>query len=247
MKKITTILFALTMFVAANAQIIRGTIGNAIFTDYTGSTSTVYGLDFTLDGINEFAIYQGYDPMTGDPIENGSIVFNYEEGGNNVATDPEAWDYFNTFSIGDVIGPSTSFSSYGDCYFADYTPSSTPLYLGFRIKFGAYIHYGYAQVTMTQAGVEWNEIYFNAIPNAPITIGGTQEAITTVEEASLNIRTLGNRQLGISQANVAPVQVYDMMGRQVGSATASEVVITLPAAGVYVVSTPTIRRAVVVE
>lgn len=247
MKKITTFLFALSLLAAANAQIVRGAIGNALFTDYTGVTTTVYGLDFTHDGINEFAIHQGYDPMTGDPIENGSIVFNYEEGGNNVATDPEAWDYFNTFSTGDVIGPSTSFSSYGDCYFADYTPSSTPLYLGFRIKFGAYIHYGYAQVTMTQAGVEWNEIYFNAIPNAPITIGGTQEAISTVEAASLDIRTLGNRQIGISQSNAAQVQVFDMMGRQVGTTSATEAVITLPAAGVYVVATPTIRRAVVVE
>ena len=246
MKKVFTTLFLVVAMMAANAQITRGTIGMGNYTDYSGATNNVYGLDFNNDGTNEFAIQTGYDGMTGEPVENGSIVFNWEENGTNVATDAEMWDYFNLFTVGSTISSSTSFSSYGDCYFSDYTPSSTPLYLGFRLKLGSNIHYGYAKVTITAEGVNWQEIYYNATPNAPITIGSTQ-AISQATNARFDICTLGNRQIRFCQDAATQVVISDMMGRQVSNICADQATITLPAVGIYVVSTPTARRTIVVR
>lgn len=130
---------------------------------YPGWPIPTSGLDFDKDGTIEFRVY---DSPTG--LDYGYIIFNYEDGGNNLTTN---WDEVSPVAEGSTIDGSCSFGSYGD---ATLDASPATQYIGFRIKFDDGIHYGWTKVTISGTHVDWCEVYYEKTPNKAIKAGQKQ-------------------------------------------------------------------------
>jgi len=245
MKKIT--LFAALVMCAslAFAQVTKGTVGNGNFTNYASSTSVCYGLDFNNDGTCEFALKTGYDMGSGDEYANGSVEYVYSSS-NNVLTNAETWDYFQLLSLGQTVSVTSSFNGQGDCFFEDYSAIGNTAYVGFRLKYTG-IHYGYAKISLSGATVSWDAIYYNATASAAIAVG---ETATDVDNAAANhfiAAAMDGHQLNIVQDNDEVIDIYTVNGMKVESVKGTNVTVTLPAGGVYVLKSATSSTKILVK
>jgi len=252
MKKALFLLGAAMLCTIANAQVTRGTVGNASYTNWENQTETRMGLDFNNDGVNEFALNNGYDMNTGDAIENGAVEYVFSST-NNVHTDAEMWDYFKLLNSGDVINVASGFNGQGDCYFEDYTAIGNCAYVGFRIQAGG-MCYGYAKVSFNGTSVNWEEIFYNATPSAAITVGetgnGGGEEPVGINQAEANhfiAAAMGNHQLNIVQDQAETINVYDIAGRKVATVNSTNSTITLPAEGIYILRSATTSAKILVK
>lgn len=154
-------------------QVTKGTIGNGNFTNWQGTTSEEYGLDFNNDGILEAKLITGYDMNTGDDWTNGSIEYAYGKL-EIVVPNSETWDVFSLMNQGETVGSTSLFAGQGDAYFDDYsTVSTTASYVGLKIVINSSTYYAYAKIHRDAQEIVWDEIYYNATANASITIGDT--------------------------------------------------------------------------
>jgi len=247
MRKTFTLFCAIVVCAMATAQVTKGIVGMGSFTNWNNETSIRYGLDFNNDGTCEFALNKGYDMESGDEYTNGAVEYVYSSQ-NNVVTNSDTWDYFALLSSGTDVNVSSSFNGQGDCYFEDYTAIGNGAYVGFRVKIGSSLHYGYAKVTEKSQTLSW-EIYYNATASAAITVGAT-EGPTSVDEAMVNhfiVVAMDNHQLNIVQENDETIEIYTINGVKVASVSGTENTVTLPAGGVYVLKSQTSSAKILVK
>lgn len=249
MKKALLFLGAALLCTMANAQVTRGTVGNGNYTDWSGETSTRYGLDFNNDGTCEFALNRGYD-WDGNEYANGAVEYVFSST-NNVHTDADMWDYFKLLNTGDVINVASGFNGQGDCTFDDFSAIGSCAYVGFRVQANG-LCYGYAKISLTGATVNWDEIYYNATPSSAITVGQTAggEEPVGIDEAEVNhfiAAAMDGHLLNIVQDRAEVINVFDITGRKVASVNSTNSTITLPAGGVYVLRSATTSAKIYVK
>lgn len=214
MKKFTLIAAFITMTASfALAQVTKGTIGNGSYTNWEGSTSTQYGLDFDNDGNLEATLKTGYDEVSFEGWTNGSIEFVY---GTMELVVGERWDLFKLLNSGESVGTSSDFGGEGDCSFGDFEAISTSAsYVGFKIIKGDATYYGYAKVHRSTGEIIWDEIYYEATAGKVITVGDTG-APTGIENVIMTkapeIRKVMIEGIIYIERNG---QLYDINGRQV--------------------------------
>ena len=101
MKRLFLLSLALLTFSIANSQIVNGHIGTGNITIAGTEWTNVYGIDFNNDGILEFRL-SDFSGVEGNQV-NAYISYNWTEGGNNVVSDPEIWDYAAVLASGQVV------------------------------------------------------------------------------------------------------------------------------------------------
>lgn len=212
MKKFT--LFAAILMVAslASAQVTKGTIGIGSYTNYAGSTSSEYGLDFDNDGVIDVVIRDGYD-FSDNTCGNASLEYS-DAKVQLVVPGEDSWDVLRLMNVNEVVGASCSFGGYGDGYFQDYTAVSTSAsYVGFSYKKNGQTYYAYAKIHRTDSDVVWDGVYYNATANASITTGSTPTGI-----ADRNINNKPAVRKVVIDGNLyieRDGKLYDFSGRQV--------------------------------
>ena len=151
--------------------IVRGTIVNGEWQKT---------LDFNNDGTSEYHLTTGMD-MTGKSTQYGGVMIDVT--GCNIWTvsagyPTEGWDQIQNLAEGTEVGASGVYGSEGDAYIQ--TNKGTTQYVGFKLKIGANIHYGWGKVTLANGtdgydyNANWEEIYYNSTPNAAIKVGQRQ-------------------------------------------------------------------------
>lgn len=176
MKKVCLLVIALFVTLWASAAIVQGTIGNGIYVDWNGSSSTQYGLDFNNDGNLEFRIYSTSDAYD-DELTNCVVTFNYSSG-NNIWTG-STWDAMQSLTYNTSIGSNGNWASEGDAFLVDgydgtpYIPLNQDCYIGFLIKINGNTHYGWAKVRMTGTTATWLQCAYESTPNTAINAGAT--------------------------------------------------------------------------
>lgn len=212
MKKFT--LFAAILMVAslASAQVTQGTIGQGNYTNYAGSTTTEYGLDFDNDGVIDVVIRDGYD-FNGNAC--GKASFEYSDSKVQlVVPNSDSWDILRLMNVNEVVGSSCSFGGYGDGYFEDFSAISTSAsYVGFRYTKNGQNHYAYAKLHRSGNDVVWDGVYYNATANTSITTGSTPTGI-----ADRNINNKPAVRKVVIDGNLyieRDGKLYDFSGRQV--------------------------------
>jgi len=212
--------------VCVNAQVVTGTIGNGTFVDWSGYSSTEYGLDFNNDGTLEFALKSA---ETETPSTNCAIQWTWSENGNNVVTagtlDSGGWDEVSPIQAGNAIGANSNWGGEGDAYIVNYygdvmLPVNQDCYLGFKIKLGTNVHYGWAKVKLTgnaSAGYNatWSQIAYNTTPNASINAGQTGVGIASYDNVKISVYpNPATSVLNItSETQFESVEIYNVNGQ----------------------------------
>lgn len=243
-----------TAFTGANAQITAGRIGSGPYTDYSGQTTTVTGIDLNNDGAVDFKIGTAYEMV--DPyreIENGSLEFKWQGSGYVSLTNivvmgstEDGWDKIKNLPANTTVDASSNWNSQGDAYVQ--LGSGNAQNVGLRVYVNGNTYYGYATVTVSGTTCTWNSVYFNATPNAAIRVGQTSGGGDGIENATgSNFKVFANgKTIRIWDLENTEVQVYDMGGRLVASEkTADNCTVNVPEAGVYVVRANGVSRKVV--
>ena len=240
MKKRTLTMALATAFMlyagTSLAQIRAGLVGYGAFTDFDGSVSTVYGLDFDNDGHLEFKI-------STNNITNDYIIWSWSEGGNNVCNSSMGWDYAAALSQGTPIGPSSNWEGQGDCMVNETYPSQ--YFIGFRFRRDDGVHYGWAMVNVSSSAVNWVDIYYQATPGMAINAGDNGSAAITEAEANYEILATGNNTIRINADNGEEFRIYDLSGRNVAICHGNSAVV-MPTKGVYVVKNRNTANKVIV-
>ena len=247
MKRLVLLSLALLTFSIANAQIANGRIGTGNITIAGTEWTDVYGIDFNNDGILEFRL-SDFSGVEGNQV-NAYISYNWTEGGNNVVSDPEVWDYAAVLAAGQVVDANSAFGGYGDATFQDLTSVPERIFVGFRILLADGVHYGWAEAVVSTSAsdivLNWVACAYNTTPNASITIGNTA-AITHVEAPAIHAYALGNNRLHV-ETDGSEVMLYDISGRQLNTIPCNnEVTITMQQSGLYLVRVGSITRKVMV-
>lgn len=247
MKRLVLLSLALLTFSIANAQIANGRIGNGNITIAGTEWTDVYGIDFNNDGILEFRL-SDFSGIEGNQV-NAYISYNWTEGGNNVVSDPEVWDYAAVLAAGQVVDANSTFGGYGDATFQDLTTVPERIFVGFRILLADGVHYGWAEAVVSTSAsdivLNWVACAYNTTPNASVTIGNTA-AITHVEAPAIHAYALGNNRLRVV-TDGSEVMLYDISGRQLNTIPCNnEVTITMQQSGLYLVRVGSITRKVMV-
>ena len=247
MKRIVLLSLALLMFSIANAQIANGRIGIGNIIIAGTEWTDVYGIDFNNDGILEFRI-SDFSGVTGNQV-NAYISYNWTEGGNNVVSDPEVWDYAAVLTSGQVVDASSNFDGYGDATFQDLTTVPERIFVGFRILLDDGVHYGWAEATVSTSAndivLNWGSCTYNTTPNAPVTIGSTA-AIANVETPTVRAYALGENRLRV-ETDGDEVSIFDIDGRQLNSVHCNgSVTVNMQQSGLYFVRVGCATRKVVV-
>lgn len=217
----------LLVFVGTTVQatIVQGTIGNG---DYEGSQA--YGLDFNNDGTIEYYITFGANQYA--DFTNTTIMFSWTEGGNNVWTsgtlETEGWDNVHALTAGTSIGASANWEAQGDAYLVPFygepvVPLNQEIYVGFRLKFGSNVHYGWAKVKVTGSetagySAQWISCAYENTPNTAIAAGATTSPTAVADNEQLSVSVYPNPvtdYVVVEGANNAEVAVFDMNGRSV--------------------------------
>lgn len=247
------ILLGAVMFLALarlDAQIVVGTVGQGSFTDWSGSTSSRFGLDFNNDGVLEFVLKDAEASVSATRC---ALEWSYSDNGNNVWTAGDlnqgGWDEILAISANASISSSGNWEGQGDAYLVNYydevvVPVNQDFYVGFRVKVNGSTHYGWARVKLTgnaNSGytADWQQIAYNSTPNAPISAGQTGNVgikehqisgITIYPNPVQNILIID----GLEQ--VANVTIYDMYGNMMFTESMVEDKINVAnfPAGVYV-------------
>lgn len=248
MKRLVLLSLALLTFSIANAQIANGRIGNGNITIAGTEWTDVYGIDFNNDGILEFRL-SDFSGIEGNQV-NAYISYNWTEGGNNVVSDPEVWDYAAVLASGQVVDANSTFGGYGDATFQDLTTVPERIFVGFRILLADGVHYGWAEAVVSTSAADivlnWVACSYNTTPNAPVTIGNTA-AITYVETPTIHAYALGNNLLHVETDGSEVIMLYDISGRQLNTIPCNnEVTITMQQSGLYLVRVGSITRKVMV-
>lgn len=255
MKQTLTLIAALLLAGNLMAQIAQGRIGGGNYIDYEGtSIPDAVGLDFNCDNQLEYSFSYGVGE-NGESIENGGIVFNWSEGGTNVATiSQEEWDRIKNLTEGTQVGPSTGWYAAGDAYLN--INNGAAQYVGFRFKLGNNLHFGWARVSVvanddpeTPYIATWHEIYYQSSPNTAIGVGDrTTAGIVRANNApALKIGVTGLT-IHINSTDMGGVQLFDMAGRCVASqSNCSDCSLIAPSHGVYIVKTSHMSRKVLVK
>ena len=247
MKRLVLLSLALLTFSIANAQIANGRIGTGNITIAGTEWTDVYGIDFNNDGILEFRL-SDFSGIEGNQV-NAYISYNWTEGGNNVVSDPEVWDYAAVLAAGQVVDANSTFGGYGDATFQDLTTAPERIFVGFRILLVDGVHYGWAEAVVSTSAsdivLNWVTCAYNTTPNAPVTIGNTA-AITHVEAPTIHAYALGNNLLRVV-TDGSEVMLYDISGRQLNTISCNnEVTITMQQSGLYLVRVGSTTRKVMV-
>ena len=247
MKRLVLLSLALLTFSIANAQIANGRIGNGNITIAGTEWTNVYGIDFNNDGVLEFRL-SDFIGIEGNQV-NAYISYNGTEGGNNVVSDPEVWDYAAVLVSGQVVDANSTFGGYGDATFQDLTTAPERIFVGFRILLADGVHYGWAEAVVSTSAsdivLNWVACAYNTTPNAPVTIGNTA-AITHVETPAIHAYALGNNRLHV-ETDESEVMLYDISGRQLNTIPCNNVVtITMQQSGLYLVRVGSTTRKVMV-
>ncbi len=247
MKRLFLLSLALLTFSIANAQIANGRIGTGNITIAGTEWTNVYGIDFNNDGILEFRL-SDFSGVEGNQV-NAYISYNWTEGGNNVVSDPEVWDYAAVLAAGQVVDANSTFGGYGDATFQDLTNVPERIFVGFRILLSDGVHYGWAEAVVSTSAsdivLNWVACAYNTTPNAPVTIGNTA-AITHVETPDIHAYALGNNRLYV-KTDESEVVLYDISGRQLNTIPCNnEVTITMQQSGFYLVRVGSTTRKVMV-
>lgn len=239
MKKLCTLIAVAMIATLSYAQIVRGTVGTASYTDWNGQTQQVYGLDFNNDGANEFQLSNGYD-QAGNAIANGTISWTWAENGSSVLTVAGQWDEIDMLDLGATIDATKSFEGEGDASFYRTSSIKPDFYIGFRILLSDGLHYGYAHVVYAAGALTFQDIFYNATAGAAITTG-QQVGVECVDAASaMQVLTLGSGRIMILTDCVEQITIYDINGRMVADRICDgQLTLTLPGAGVYVVRNST--------
>lgn len=228
MKKTLSILMVIicATICCSKAQIVIGNVGNGYFTDWSGYTSQMYGLDFNNDGNLEFALSEGEAEFS---TTNCMMQWSWSENGNNVWTNGSVaaggWDEVHAITQGTSIGASANWEGQGDAYLINYygevlVPVNQEFYLGFRVKLGSNVHYGWAKVKVTgnsSSGynAQWMQIAYNSQPNASINAGATGVGIVTYN--NINVQIYPNPTTSYlmlsTDMNVEVADIYDINGK----------------------------------
>ena len=223
MKKITLFAALLLTTAFASAQIVRGTIGNGNYTDYSGYTSTKYGIDFDNDGELEVVIKDGNDYEFND-CEN--CMVEYLDTKMHIvgpASTPEGgyWDVFLLLNQGDIVNPfepsyHQSMTGYGDGFFENINDvSATKSYVGFVMQVGNNYYFGYAKIHRSGNAIVWDEVYYNSSAEAGIACGSTSGGVSINEVRAINApaarKVYFHGHLYIERDGI----LYDLMGRRV--------------------------------
>lgn len=213
MKKFT--LFAALFFATAFsfAQITEGTIGQGSFTNYSGTTSTCYGIDFNNDGVLEIAIKENSYDYEGNECGYGNIE--YSDSKIQIVAGTESWDVFLLLNEGSNISSSNNFSGYGDAYFYNFNDVSTAAsYVGFRWTNNSQNYYAYAKVHRNGNNIVWDKVYYNATAGTAITVGATPTGIekyTTPTPAATIRKVVIGGVLYIERGD----ELYELTGRRI--------------------------------
>lgn len=247
MKRLFLLSLALLTFSIANAQISNGRIGNGNITIAGTEWTDVYGIDFNNDGILEFRL-SDFSGIESNQV-NAYISYNWTEGGNNVVSDSEIWDYAAVLASGQVVDANCIFGGYGDATFQDLTTVPERIFVGFRILLDDGVHYGWAEAVVSTSAsdiiLNWVACAYNTTPNAPVTIGNTA-AITHVETPTFQAYALGENRLRV-ETDGNEVTLYDINGRQFNIIPCNnEVTITMQQGGLYFVRVGSATRKVMV-
>lgn len=210
MKKISFLAALLFAASFAFAQVTTATIGQGNYTDWSGNTTTVYGIDFNNDGNLEIAIKDGYD-FSGNACGKSSLE--YSDSKIQLVIDGDSWDVLRLLNAGDVINSSTATGGYGDGYINDINEiSTTASYVGFKYTVSGQSYYSFAKIHREGNNVVWDKVYYNATPNAAITVGanvGIQDR--NMENASTTRKVVINGVVYIERNG----DLYDFTGRRV--------------------------------
>lgn len=210
MKKISFLAALLFAASFAFAQVTTATIGQGTYTDWSGNASTAYGIDFNNDGILEISIKDGYD-FNGNACGKSSLE--YSDSKIQLVIDGDSWDVLRLLNAGDVINSSTPTGGYGDGYIDDINAvSTTASYVGFKYTVAGQSFYSFAKIHRDGNNVVWDKVYYNATPNAAITVNanvGIQDR--NMENASTTRKVVINGVVYIERDG----KLYDFSGRRV--------------------------------
>jgi len=214
-EKITFIAALLVCATFAFAQVTKGTIGNGSFTNWQGTETQEYGIDFDNDGALEVAIKLGYD-YGGDSWNNGSVEYVYDSVLLVSIDAEENWDKFLLMGAGTSVSGSQTLSGFGDGTFADFTVISTDSsYVGFAFVKNSITYYAYAKIHRSNNyDVIWDDVYYEATAGTGITTGDLPQP-TGVENVNAEMPQV--RMVAIE--GVIYIErdgkLYDFSGRQV--------------------------------
>ena len=247
MKRLFLLSLALLTFSIANSQIVNGHIGTGNITIAGTEWTNVYGIDFNNDGILEFRL-SDFSGVDGNQV-NAYISYNWTEGGNNVVSDPEIWDYAAVLASGQVVDANCTFGGHGDATFQDLTTVPERIFVGFRILLADGVHYGWAEAVVSTSAsdiiLNWVACAYNTTPNAPVTIGSTV-AIANVETPTVHAYALGENRLRV-ETDGNEVMIYDIHGRQINSVHCNgAVTVNVQQSGLYLVRVGSSTRKVIV-
>ena len=138
----------------AEGSVAKGRIGTGTFIDYDGTTvSNAYGIDFNKDGQLEFRISD----------DRKYVSYVWSENGNNIANAENQWDIIEPMDKGASVYSGCRWEGQGDAMLPDNLPEK--FYVGFRIRLGDTIHYGWAKVEYENGTLEWDKCAYNTVPS----------------------------------------------------------------------------------
>lgn len=229
MKKLLLLASAAMLLATAqlDAQIVVGTVGQGSFTDWSGTTSSRFGLDFNNDGVLEFVLKEAEASVSASQC---ALEWSYSDNGNNVWTsgnlDEGGWDEVLAISANTDISSAGNWEGQGDAFLVNYydevlVPVNQDFYVGFRVKVNNSVHYGWARVKLTgNAGsgysADWQQIAYNSAPNAPIAAGQTGNvgiAERNVGGVSIYPNPVQDVMVVESREQVENVTIYDICGK----------------------------------
>lgn len=229
MKKILLFVGTIMLLATAqlDAQIVVGTIGQGSYTDWSGSTSSRFGLDFNNDGVLEFVLKDAEASVSASQC---ALEWSYSDDGNNVWTSGDlnqgGWDEIHAISANTSISSSCNWEGQGDAFLVNYydevlVPVDQDFYVGFRVKVNGSTHYGWARVKLTgnaSSGysADWQQIAYNSTPNAPISAGQTGNvgiAEHGTNEVSIYPNPVQDALIIDGREQIENVTIYDIYGK----------------------------------
>ena len=232
MKKVLLISIAILCSAAMHASVVKGTIGMGRYTDWDGTISTEYGLDFNNDGNLEFMLTnQGYEPEHPNALimYDGSLNHGVLTQGADVPAGD--WDKVQPLASGSSVGAASNYwGSMGDAYLVNMMnscvmPVGQDTYVGFKIEVGSNIHYGYAKVNVSgnaSSGynVDWKEIYYETEPGKTILVGAVS-LVNNVEKKHFSIYPNPTSEyIAITGVqNITKIEIYNSLGVRVREIT----------------------------
>lgn len=251
MKRIIILAAALLAFGIGNAQIANGRIGHGNISIAGTDWTDVYGIDFNNDGTLEFRISDFEGPAS--TWVNAYFSYEWTEGGNNIYSDLEVWDYIAILASGYVIDAHGNFAGYGDATFEELSSVPEHLFVGFRILLPDGVHYGWAEATVSTSAasndivLNWIACAYNTVPGGAIAAGQTgNSGIAGIVTPLFRALPLGEKSLRI-EASDSDVALYDLNGRLLNTVEAnSSATLALPHTGVYLLRSKETTRKVLV-